>query len=87
MFAPGTGVGRLPGDSITTLVDAGEVTLASPDSCDHNGRASGRLVLEEDGFRCELVCECGCVMTFLGREEYQLNARPARQIWGSASST
>jgi len=50
-----------------------------PDLCDHDGRASGRLVLEEGYFRREVVCECGWVLIFLGREDYRVDARPARQ--------
>lgn len=43
-------------------------------SCDHDGKASGRLVLEGDSIRREIVCDCGQVMVFLGREEFQLDA-------------
>jgi len=53
--------------------------------CDHDGKASGRLVLEGDGIRREIVCECGQVMVFLGRQEYQLDVGAARRLtpsWG-----
>ncbi len=43
-------------------------------SCDHDARASGRLVLEPGGLRGELVCDCGEVLAVLGHEEYELPA-------------
>jgi len=60
-----------------TLIDTRQIMLTPPDWCDHDGRASGQLVLEERGFRGEVVCECGSLMAFLWREEYEFNARPA----------
>jgi hypothetical protein len=41
-------------------------------SCHHDGKASGRLALEPAGFRGEIVCDCGEVLTVLGHEEYEL---------------
>jgi hypothetical protein len=51
--------------------------VANP--CDHDGKASGRLVLEEGGVRREIVCGCGRVMIVLGRDAYQIDSRAPRQ--------
>jgi len=64
---------------MTTLADTGRIALMSADLCDHDGRASGRLVLEEGCFRREVVCECGRMMIFLGREDYRVDARQAHR--------
>jgi hypothetical protein len=43
-------------------------------SCDHDGRASGRLVLEAGGLRSEIVCDCGAVLAVLAHEGYEVLA-------------
>jgi hypothetical protein len=70
-------------------MEAGEITSgeipAAP--CDHDGRASGRLVLEHTWLRREVVCECGEMLLFLGRSEYRVagwspgDHRPSRERW------
>jgi hypothetical protein len=60
---------------MVTLADPTDVGLAAPVLCDHDGRASGRLTFEEGGIRREIVCECGHVLAFLGREDYSLGGR------------
>jgi len=47
--------------------------------CDHDGKASGRLVLERDGIRREILCECGQVLVLLGRQEYEFDVGGARR--------
>jgi hypothetical protein len=54
------------------LADPRDVGVIAPALCDHDGRGSGRLTLEEAGIRREIVCECGQVLAFLGREDYNL---------------
>ena len=62
------------------------MTSAS-DQCDHDARASGRLVLEEGGVRQEIICDCGLVLLHLGRQAYHLDPwaarhrRAARERW------
>jgi hypothetical protein len=63
--------------NISSLVDTRPVTFAS-EKCDHDAKASGRLVLEEGGIRQEIVCECGRVLSLLGREAYHLDPWAAR---------
>ncbi|HEV7584559.1 MAG TPA: hypothetical protein VGO14_02145 [Solirubrobacteraceae bacterium] len=53
--------------------DIGPVDAASRASCDHDAKASGRLVLERGGIRREIVCECGEVLAVLGRQSYNLS--------------
>jgi hypothetical protein len=60
--------------ALTNLRDVGVVAATV---CDHNGRASGRLTLEEASIRREIVCECGQVLAFLGHEDYNLGRRAA----------
>ena len=72
--------------NISSFVDTRPVTFVS-NQCDHDAKASGRLVLEEGGIRHEIVCECGRVLIFLGREAYHLDPwaarhrRAARERW------
>jgi hypothetical protein len=53
--------------------DSARFEVAPPASCDHDGKASGRLVLEDGRVRREVVCECGQVVMLLGRQEYRFN--------------
>jgi hypothetical protein len=62
---------------MVTLADPSDVGLGAPALCDHDGRASGRLTLEEGGMRSEIVCECGQLLAFLGREAYNLGGPSA----------
>jgi hypothetical protein len=62
---------------MVTLANSGDVGVVAPTVCDHNGSASGRLTLEEASVRCEIVCECGQVLAFLGHEDYHLGRRTA----------
>jgi hypothetical protein len=62
---------------MVTLADPSDVAVVAPALCDHDGRASGRLTLEEAGIRREIVCECGQVLAFLGRQDYNLGGRTA----------
>jgi hypothetical protein len=52
--------------------------------CDHDGKASGRLVLDGDGVRHEIVCECGQLIRLLERQDYQLDVSAARRRPGPA---
>jgi hypothetical protein len=60
-----------------TLGERTHVALGSY-VCDHDGKASGRLVLDGDAVRHELVCECGQVIRLLGRQRYELDVGAAR---------
>jgi hypothetical protein len=62
---------------MVTLADASDVGVVAPALCNHDGRASGRLTFEEGGIRREIVCECGQVLAFLGRQDYNLGGRTA----------
>jgi hypothetical protein len=68
------------------------VTPAAADLCDHDGKASGRLVLEGGGISREIVCECGQVIALLGRDEYDLSrlssrrGRTSRRRWRRSRS-
>lgn len=62
---------------MATPADTRFMTSAS-DQCDHDARASGRLVLEEGGVRQEVICDCGLVLIHLGREAYHLDPWAAR---------
>src|SRR2546421_12674871 len=57
--------------SVTRLADTPHASSAPHELCDHDGKASGRLVLEDGGIRVEVVCSCGRVIAFLGRLEYR----------------
>lgn len=61
-----------------TLALAGDAALAAH-VCDHDGKASGRLVLETGGVRREIVCECGHVIRRLGSQRYEVDVGAARQ--------
>jgi hypothetical protein len=69
---------------MVTRADPSDVGVDAAALCDHDGRASGRLMLEDGGVRCEIICECGQVLTFLGREDYNLAGRaaPRRRVTG-----
>ncbi|HEV2922834.1 MAG TPA: hypothetical protein VGW98_02285 [Solirubrobacteraceae bacterium] len=62
---------------MVTPANPEDVGVVTPPVCDHNGRASGRLTLEEASVRCEIVCECGQMLAFLGHEDYNLGRRTA----------
>jgi hypothetical protein len=62
---------------MVTLADPTDVGVVAPALCDHDGRASGRLTLEDGGVRREIVCECGQVLALLGRQDYNLGGRTA----------
>jgi hypothetical protein len=62
---------------MVTLTDPRDVGVVVSALCDHDGRASGRLTLEEAGIRRDIVCECGQVLAFLGRQDYNLGGRTA----------
>jgi hypothetical protein len=66
-----------------THAEGRNVTLVSY-VCDHDGKASGRLVLDGDGVRYEIVCECGQLIRLLGRQHYQLDVGAARRRPGPA---
>jgi hypothetical protein len=57
--------------SVTRLADTPHASPAPHELCDHDGKASGRLVLEDGGIRLEVVCSCGRMVAFLGRIEYR----------------
>jgi hypothetical protein len=62
---------------MVTLADPSDVVVVAPALCGHDGRASGRLTFEEATIRREIVCECGQVLAFLGRQDYNLGGRAA----------
>ena len=62
---------------MVTLANPEDVGVVAPTVCDHNGRASGRLTLEDGSIRHDIVCECGQVLAFLGHEDYNLGGRTA----------
>jgi hypothetical protein len=68
---------------MATLVDTRQDTLVPANACDHDGKGSGRLVVEEGGLRREIVCECGKVMIVLGRQEYRTVGQGPREARGS----
>jgi hypothetical protein len=65
--------------SVTRLADTPHASSAPHELCDHYGKASGRLVLEDGGIRLEVVCSCGQVIAFLGRLEYRHGRGRARR--------
>jgi hypothetical protein len=47
------------------------IRIASRRGCDHDGRATGRLVIDGATVRREIACErCGRTLYVLGREPY-----------------
>src|ERR1700730_13294081 len=62
---------------MVTLANPEDVSVVAPTVCDHNGRASGRLTLEEASVCCEIVCEGGQVVALLGPEHYTPGRRTA----------
>jgi hypothetical protein len=73
--------------SIATSFDITAPAAGPAPSCDHDGKASGRLVLEDGRIRREIVCECGEVLMILGRQSYNVASCDAarrgasRQRW------
>jgi hypothetical protein len=65
--------------SVTRLADTPHASSAQQELCDHDGKASGRLVLEDGSIRLEVVCSCGRVIAFLGRLEYRRGRARARR--------
>lgn len=51
------------------------IRISPSRGCDHDGTASGRLVIEHATVRCEIACErCGRTLEVLSREPYSPNA-------------
>jgi hypothetical protein len=61
------------------LADTPHASSAPDELCDHDGKASGRLVLEDGSIRLEVVCSCGRMVAFLGRMEYRGGRGRARR--------
>jgi hypothetical protein len=62
---------------MVTVVDPRDAGVVEAALCDHDGRASGRLTFEDGAIRREIVCECGQMLAFLGRQDYDLGGRTA----------
>jgi hypothetical protein len=66
---------------VSPLTGSAPATQAPRGACDHDGKASGRLVLEDGSVRLEIVCECGAMIASLGRQEYRSGeAAPRRRM-------
>jgi hypothetical protein len=71
---------------VAARLDIRLADTAAVASCDHDGKANGRLVLERDALRREIVCDCGQLLAVLGRQEYHAGGhvghlRGARDRW------
>jgi hypothetical protein len=64
---------------VTRPADTPHASSVLHELCDHDGKASGRLVLEDGGIRLEVVCSCGRMVAFLGRIEYRGGRGHARR--------
>jgi hypothetical protein len=62
---------------VAARADTGHAQAAAAAVCDHDGKASGRLVLERGAVRHEIVCDCGQVLAVLGRQDYRLGGHGA----------